>query len=192
MHHATVSSRNVHSLYGTVGGRKGAPTRTNWGQVTVSDGRHQPIAAASSADPVSNPDSSTSDIDVLNGLQAELRTVQQAPPTAFPGGGTAGGYSVSPAQLQNWINELQNILDSANHRYQYIKVIEESGAAAGDDSSGKANGAFQHTGSLLRRANDAIRNYAGKTISLFKESLQAYERTEQSNQDTLRGAGKGH
>jgi hypothetical protein len=158
----------------------------------VSDGHHQPIAAAASANPVSNPDSGVSDADLLLGLQGELSTVQQGPSTPRPGDGVAGGFRVSPAQLRNWIGELQDILDSANGRYSLIRIIEQSQAAAPDNSSGIANGAYVNTGLLLYRANDAITNYATQVISLFKASLRAYQNTEQSNQDTLRGAGKGH
>lgn len=154
-----------------------------------------------------------SDTDLLMPLQNELSTLQQDPdayPSAWAtglgasrdirfgpatpgaGGGAAGGYRVSPAQLQNWISELQVILDWANDRLRYIRVIEESQAAAPDGSSGIANNAYVNTGRLLLRSNDAIRAYAAQLITLFKASLQAYQDTEQSNQDTVRGVGKSH
>jgi hypothetical protein len=186
-------------------------TRTNWGPATVSDGRDQPTATSSSSVPLSNPDSNVSDTDLLLRLRTELSTVQQDP-TAYPSawaaglgvpqdirfgpatpnqGGRPGGYRVSPAGLRDWISELQVILDWANERDRFIRVIQESRPAAPDGGSGTANGAYVNTGRALQRSNDAIRAYAAKLITVFTASLQAYENTEQSNQDTLRGVGKG-
>ena len=177
----------------------------------MSDGHDQPTVAPSSPTPLSNPDSDVSDPDLLLRLRTELSTVQQDP-TAYPSawaaglgvpqeirfgpatpsqGGRAGGYRVSPAGLRDWISQLQVILDWANERDRFIRAIVESRPAAPDGGSGTANGAYVNTGQALQRSNDAIRAYTAKLITVFKASLQAYQDTEQSNQDTLRGAGKG-
>jgi len=153
-----------------------------------------------------------SDTDLLLQLRNELSTVQQDP-AAYPsawaaglgvpqdirfglatpsqGSSPAGGYRVSPARLRDWISELQIILDWSNDRIRFIRTIQESRPAAPDGGSGTANGAYVNTGRALQRSNDAIRAYATKLITLFKASLQAYQDTEQSNQDKLRGVGKG-
>ena len=172
----------------------------------MSDGRHQP-AVASSSGSVSNPDTDVSGADLRLRLQSELSTLRQDPdayPSAWAAGlgvpqdirfGSApsgGGYRVSPTELRNWITELQVILDWANDRYRYIKIIEESHPAAPDVSSEIANWAYLDTGRLLQRSNNAIRAYATQVITLFKASLQAYQDTEQSNRDTVRRGGEGH
>jgi hypothetical protein len=111
---------------------------------------------------------------------------------ATAGAGTADGYRVSPAGLQDWIGELRVILDWANNRDRYIRVIQQSQPPAPDGGSGTANGAYVSTGQALQRSNEAIRVYANRLITLFNATLQAYQNTEQSNQDTLRGVAKGH
>lgn len=183
------------------------------GATDVVDGHRAQVAASAPFAPVSNPDAGVSDSTLLVKLRSELSVAQQDPnaypsawaaalgfprdvqfgtPTTGSGSGTSGGYRVSPGQLQNWINELQSILDWANHRNQYINIIRESRPPAPDGSSTMANGAYVHTGAALQRSNDAIRQHAASLINAFKASLQAYQNTEQSNRDTLRGAGKAH
>jgi hypothetical protein len=162
---------------------------------------------------VSTPDTGVSDAILLGGLRDELSTVQQGPdaypsewavalgvprdiqfgPAAqSPGGGAAGGYRVSPTQLQEWITELQAIQGWADDRDHAIRYITESQPAASDSASGMANGAYVNTGQALQRSNDAIRKRAEQLTGKFKASLQAYENTEQSNRDAMRGVGEGH
>lgn len=154
-----------------------------------------------------------SDTDLLLQLRNELSIAQQDPaayPSAWaaglgvpqdirfgaatpsPGGGPAAGYRVDPARLRDWISELQIILDWAHVRDWPIRVIEQSRPAARDGGSETANGAYVNTAKALQRSNDAIKAYAARLITLFKASLQAYEGTEQSNQDRLRSVGRGH
>jgi hypothetical protein len=179
----------------------------------MSEAHHQPVAVSSSSDPVSTSDIGISDATVLSGLQNELSTAQQGPdayPSAWaaalgdprdiqfgpatpsPGGGSAGGYRVSPAQLQEWISELQSIQHWAADRDAAIRYIKEARPPAPDSASGMANGAYVSTGQALQRSNNAIRKNAEQLVERFKASLQAYENTEQSNRDAMRSVGEGH
>jgi hypothetical protein len=175
----------------------------------VSGGHQEPAKPSNSP---STPDSGASDQVLLTHLQNELSVVQQDP-AAYPSawatalgvprditfgatapnpGGVAGGFRVSPAQLQDWISELQAILSWTVDREYYIRAIEESQAPAPDSGSILANSAFIKAGNGLRRSNNAIREHVGKLIAVFKASLQAYQDTEQSNRSAMRSAGEGH
>jgi hypothetical protein len=179
----------------------------------MSEAHHQPAAVPSSSDPVSTQDMGVGDAALLGGLRNELSTAQQGPdayPSAWaaalgvprdiqfgptvpsPGGGAAVGYRVSPAQLQEWISELQVIQGWANDRDDAIRYIKESQPAAPDSVSGMANRAYVNSGQALQRSNEAIRKNIEQLTDKFKASLQAYENTEQSNRDAMRGTGEGH
>jgi hypothetical protein len=170
----------------------------------MTGNHHQPpVSQPEPGQPPPNPDAGQADAALISRLQNELAMTRQDP-SVYPSGWAAafggptditfgaattspvgGGYQVSPEGMQDWINQLQAILDKITQREDSIRMIEQSQVAAPDVASTMANGAYQGTGHALRRSNDAMKAHGVELMASFKTSLQTYQHAEQANRDVL-------
>lgn len=141
-------------------------------------------------------DTGASDPLLDSEIAVNLATVQQAPraqyaPAGLHLGGGGGSYSFSPEEMTDLISQWQHILDRARGYDTYIHEVAATASAAADTASTTFTSRVQNAGADLLASHQSLKSYAEGYIARLKQSLAAYQNTEQSATDGIHAAAEG-